>query len=128
MLTNQVSGLQHIGIPAYSLNESIAFYHELGFSVVYKKEKDSRHPNVAFVQLYDLIIELYEERAVLSDGSINHFALNVNDVQEVWNFVQRKGWSNVSKSVEYLPFWENGIRYFVIEGPNKEKIEFCEYV
>ena len=28
--------------------------------------------------------------------------------------------------VESLPFWENGVKFFTIEGPNREKVEFCE--
>ena len=28
--------------------------------------------------------------------------------------------------VNGLPFWEKGVKFFTIEGPNKEKIEFCE--
>ena len=27
-----------------------------------------------------------------------------------------------------LPFWEKGIRYFNIKGPNEEVVEFCEIV
>ena len=26
--------------------------------------------------------------------------------------------------VHFLPFWENGVKFFTIEGPNKEKVEF----
>ena len=25
--------------------------------------------------------------------------------------------------VHFLPFWENGVKFFTIEGPNKEKVE-----
>lgn len=28
--------------------------------------------------------------------------------------------------VNGLPFWEKGVKFFTIEGPNKEKIEFYE--
>ena len=30
--------------------------------------------------------------------------------------------------VHFLPFWENGVKFFTIEGPNKEKIEFSQYL
>ena len=32
----------------------------------------------------------------------------------------------LSHEVESLPYWKNGIRFFKVEGPNKEVIEFCE--
>ncbi len=25
-------------------------------------------------------------------------------------------------------FWENGVKFFTIEGPNKEKVEFSQYL
>lgn len=28
--------------------------------------------------------------------------------------------------VNFLPFWERGVKFFTIVCPNKEKIEFCE--
>ena len=28
--------------------------------------------------------------------------------------------------VHFLPFWENGVKFFTIEGPNKEKVEFSQ--
>ena len=30
--------------------------------------------------------------------------------------------------VHFLPFWENGVKFFTIEGPNKEKVEFSQYL
>ena len=27
-----------------------------------------------------------------------------------------------------LPFWENGVKYFTILGPNREKLEFNQYL
>ena len=32
----------------------------------------------------------------------------------------------LSNGIEELPFWEKGVAFFIIEGPNKERIEFCE--
>lgn len=30
--------------------------------------------------------------------------------------------------IQFLPFWENGVRFFTIVGSNKEKIEFSQYL
>ena len=30
--------------------------------------------------------------------------------------------------VHFLPFWENEVKFFTIEGPNKEKVEFSQYL
>ena len=36
--------------------------------------------------------------------------------------------NNTKDSIHFLPFWENGVKFFTIEGPNKEKIEFSQYL
>ena len=30
--------------------------------------------------------------------------------------------------IHFLPYWENGVKFFTIEGPNKEKVEFSQYL
>ena len=30
--------------------------------------------------------------------------------------------------IHFLPFWDNGVHFFTIEGPNKEKVEFSQYL
>ena len=32
----------------------------------------------------------------------------------------------LTPGINSLPFWEKGIKFFIIEGPNRERIEFCE--
>lgn len=39
-----------------------------------------------------------------------------------------RGCKVVSKGPETLLFWENGVKFFTIEGLNKEKIEFNQYL
>lgn len=34
----------------------------------------------------------------------------------------------LNDEVQQLPFWENGIKFFNIQGPNQEIVEFCEIV
>ncbi len=38
------------------------------------------------------------------------------------------GLNTTQDEVHFLPFWENGVRFFTIEGPNKEKVEFSQYL
>ncbi len=35
---------------------------------------------------------------------------------------------SISRQPHFLPFWENGVKFFTIEGPNKEKVEFSQYL
>ena len=98
------TGVQHIGIPTNNIEETINFYLTLGFEVALRTVNGAEE--VAFLQLHNLVIETYQ----------NHQA----------KVVQRAGLKMLDTKVNGLPFWENGVKFFTIEGPNKEKIEFCE--
>ena len=57
-------------------------------------------------------------------GSVDHLAIDVKDVEEVYAFINEIGLNNNNDTIHFLPFWENGFKYFKIDGPNKEVIEF----
>ncbi|MFR0790052.1 MAG: hypothetical protein ACLSHW_04940 [Lachnospiraceae bacterium] len=42
------------------------------------------------------------------------------------HWICEQGYKVLSNGIEELPFWEKGVAFFIIEGPNKERIEFCE--
>lgn len=119
------TGVQHIGIPTNNLDETIRFYEQLGFNVALKTQNGEE--TVAFLQLYNLVIETYENRsAVMQAGAIDHIAIDVKEIDALFETVKAKGFHLLDNRVNALPFWENGVRFFTILGPNKEKIEFCE--
>ena len=49
------------------------------------------------------------------------------DLKEQLNGIQHIG-IPTNDIVHVLPFWENGVKFFTIEGPNKEKVEFGQYL
>ena len=55
-------------------------------------------------------------------------ALDVKDIEEIYQYINQAGLNTTQDSIHFLPFWENGVRFFTIEGPNKEKIEFSQYL
>lgn len=119
------TGVQHIGIPTNNIEKTIAFYKELGFEVALRT--DNNGEQVAFLQLHNLVIETYENhKAVMKAGAVDHIALDVKDIDRLFGLVKAKGFHLLDEHVNALPFWENGIKYFIISGPNNEKIEFCE--
>lgn len=125
---NQYSGgLQHIGIPTDDIERTIAFYTSLGFSVALRTENKSASEQVAFLRLGNLTIETYEnKRAVLRSGAIDHIALDVTNIDSLFEALKSAGFRILDAHVQSLPFWERGVRFFSIAGPNEEKIEFCE--
>ena len=120
------SGVNHIGVPTLDYNKSVEFYLGLGFT----KASTKVNPNgqqVAFMQCGNLIVEIYDkEGAAMKVGAINHIAIDVHDIDELHQIIKAKGYKFIQDKVTPLPYWEKGIKYFSIEGPNKETIEFCE--
>ena len=81
------------------------------------------------MKLKTLVIETYENKqAKLTNGAIDHVAIDVKDIEEVYQYIEEKQMNTTKDEIHFLPFWENGVRFFTIEGPNKEKIEFSQYL
>lgn len=124
-ITDFCTGVQHIGIPTNDIEETIRFYECLGFRVALKTRNGDE--TVAFLQLHNLVIETYENKAaVMHPGAVDHIALDVKRIDELFPIVKAKGFTLLDTEVQSLPFWEKGVKFFTIQGPNKEKIEFCE--
>ena len=75
-------------------------------------------------------------------GAIDHIAIDVKNIEALFKEVKAVAETEQEKAasekqaaplfrmldtqVNGLPFWEKGVKFFTIEGPDKEKIEFCE--
>ena len=102
-LTTYSTGIQHIGIPTNDIETTIAFYHKLGFETAFETVNEEANERVAFLKLGTLVIEIYD-------------------------YINENGLNTTSDTIHFLPFWENGVRFFTIEGPNKEKVEFSQFL
>lgn len=119
------TGIQHIGLPTNDIAKTIEFYESLGFTVAHRA-KDGDVP-VAFLKLGDLVIETYESGdAVGVNGAVDHIAMNVTDVVKARQIAADMNLEVIEEGE--LPFWTNGVKYFVILGPNHEKLEFNQYL
>ena len=58
----------------------------------------------------------------------DHVAIDVKNIEKVHEMITGAGLNTTQDEVHFLPFWENGVRFFTIEGPNKEKVEFSQYL
>ena len=119
------TGLQHIGIPTNDLNQTIDFYQSLGFELAHRTANGDEQ--VAFLKLGNLMIETYQNfKAARINGAVDHIAINVTDVEEARRIADSMGLEVIEEG--QLPFWENGVKYFTILGPNREKLEFNQYL
>ena len=119
------TGLQHIGLPTNGIEKTIRFYEALGFEVAFRT--NNKGEEVAFLRLGDLTVETYQNfRAAETNGAWDHVAINVTDVAEARKLADAMGLEVIEEGE--LPFWDNGVKYFTVLGPNREKVEFNQYL
>ncbi|MBM7624428.1 VOC family protein [Sporohalobacter salinus] len=134
-ITENITGLQHIGLPVISLNKTITFYKKLGFKVQSKTKitRPEGKLDVAFLKQNDLVLECYqfndpkllEKIRNRKNGHIDHIALNVVDIEQAYSSVKDLGFKIKEAKIDSIPaFHDNGVRFFNIKGPNGETIEF----
>ncbi|USS87372.1 VOC family protein [Fructilactobacillus hinvesii] len=126
-LNDYFTGLQHVGIPAADLDKTVAFYEKLGFT----KEGEFLYQGnrCAFMKYDNLMIETWEgDPTANADGAINHISLNATDAAAALQEAKDMGLDLIDTEIQTRPFWDKGIKFFNIYGPNHEKIEFCEIV
>lgn len=117
-------GLQHIGLPTSDIDKTIAFYEQFGFSVQWRKNS-SENDRVAFLSCGSCVIETYlAESPAMANGAVDHIAMDVSDIDKVYNYVLSLGYCALENQITFLPFFENGVKYFTILGVNHEKLEF----
>lgn len=125
--TENVNGIQHIGIPTNDMEKTIGFYRSLGFEMALDTVNEAAGERVCFLRLKNLCVEAYQNGcAVERPGAIDHVALDVVDVEAAFAKAAEAGCTMLDKEIQFLPFWEKGVRFFTILGPNGEKVEFSQ--
>lgn len=122
-----VAGIQHIGIPTKGMEASKDFYEKIGFEIRYETVNEGAR--VIFFGLKNLVLEVYEsEEAVQRIGAIEHIAIDVEDIEQVYREICGLNLNTLQDEIHQLPFWDNGVRFFTIKGPNGEKLEFSQFL
>ena len=76
-----ITGLQHIGIPTNDMDKTVDFYQKIGFEIAH--EAMDGEVRVVFLKLKDLVLETYENKAAaLCDGALDQIALHVVKIEE----------------------------------------------
>ena len=124
----RITGIQHIGLPTNDIEATIKFYETLGFEVA--STCDLPTDKVAFLKLKNICIETYESKegacAKGFDGAIDHVSVDVDDIEAALEAVKAAGLVPINDEIEFLPFWEKGVRFFKVLDPNNAPVEFCQ--
>ena len=107
------------------IDKSVEFYKKIGFEVAHEtKDGDVR---VVFLKLRDLILETYDKEAALCYGAVDHIAFDVVDIEEAYKFITGLQ-IKILTEITLLPFWEKGVKFFIAQGPNLERLEFAQHI
>ena len=129
----KLNHIQHIGIPVTNIKVSETFYESLGFKNVMATtfQYNGDTGNVVMMKLNEMIIELYQmpeaelkEIRERSNGHIDHIAFDVDDIDETFSVLKDGSFNIIEEQPVFLSFWKNGCKYFIITGPDEERIEF----
>ena len=78
MKSENITGVQHIGIPTNDMEKTLEFYHALGFETAFETINEEAGEKVVFLRCKNLVVEAYENhQAVGKDGAVDHIALDV---------------------------------------------------
>lgn len=135
VLESNFNGLQHIGIPVTDMPRSLAFYEKLRFAKVMDKPFDyeggvgqccmmEREGTV--LELFQLPPDALQEIKSRSNGHIDHIAFGVSDIEAAFNELLAAGFRIEEDAPVFLDFWESGCRFFIVIGPDGERLEFNE--
>ena len=136
-ISNYAVGTTHLGLPTACYDETVSFYQGLGFTEAFSMTFDDGE-RLIFLRLKGLLLEIYESsqcagvpgaeqlRKIRVPGAVDHIAIDVTDIESVFDAIKAEGYVLLDDHVCSMPFWANGEKYFTIQGPNKEKIEFVQ--
>ncbi|MBT2722139.1 VOC family protein [Bacillus sp. ISL-46] len=139
LLTGNLTGVQHLGIPTVDLNKTIEWYEAIAdFKTIYKTVIDHHGKvSVAFMKLGNLVIEAYqpsgkdyEEIKFRSKGHIDHLAIDTADIEYSLEEFLLKGAqldsSTINGPVLLENFFLKGVKYLNFVGPNGETVELSQ--
>jgi lactoylglutathione lyase len=130
-------GWSHLAIKVTDMKRSISFYEKLGFQKVmdgYLYNNAEKQAEITFIELKGFQIELImpagraKTLTEYQPGHIDHIALDVKDAREAFYELKKEGFSLLNYTLTELPFFAHGVRFFMVEGPDGEKIEFSQII
>jgi len=130
-MSNPVISLAHIGLRTENIEHSARFYESLGFVLQERLSVPAAEGavEIAFLAQAGIVVELYQlpnraDKPFIGYG-FEHIALNVSSLEDAMDWVGGLGHAIV-EGPTVLPSGERGVRYFMIAGPDNERVEFAQ--
>ncbi len=126
-----IEGLHHIGMPTTDMDVTLRFYTDFGGKVIFEKEDvDNGEPiRICLIDFFGTVIECYERTVTPKCvGAVDHVAFKIHDIDTMYSICKENGYrfmEDCAKTVGSSSYWPKAVRWFIVYGPNEEKIEFC---
>ena len=134
--SENLGGWSHLGIPATNIENSKNFYRQFGFKETMRADIAVGNQMIPAammtkdgftLEFYQLLGADLKEVASRKDGCIDHIALQVADVDKAYADVKAAGLAPLEDAPVLLKtFFEKGVKYFNVRGPDGEKVEFIQ--
>lgn len=127
------NGWSHLGLVVSNIDESENFYMQFGFKELLSDEiiTENGIVKISYLEKDNFIIKLnqptgkyLEEVKLRKDGHIDHITFCVLDVEKAFAELKTLGFEVLQNKPVFLPFFENGVKYFNVLGPDGERLEF----
>lgn len=121
--------MEHVAIMVKDMEQSIQFYSEIfGFHVRLRGKKKDREMAFLFLESQpSMEIELIKEFETMNqyseNGTVNHLAFTVEDIDTTISFLKEKNITFTSDEIK--PTLEGG-RMILFRGPNQELLQLVE--
>ena len=120
--------LGHIGLKCKDVEKAARWYGEkAGFKVTGRFPV--RDGDILFIENEaGVVYELVPDGNIPADavGWIEHICYESDDVERDYEYCVKNGYRFATDGIRKAPFWENGIRYFMVYSDTGEKIEYCQ--
>lgn len=132
-VTDSILGLAHIGVMVSDVEASKKFYQDiLSLEVLHENTIDHETGiiKVCFMKKNDLVLELIQMPEFdknRKDGTVDHIAFKVKDIQVAKDALTSKGIVFLQEEIVYCEkLFENGAKWILFRGPDNESLELNE--
>lgn len=124
-----ITSLAHIGLRTQNIAAAREFYRSLGFEPERQIEIEEARGTIVvqFMQIQGTVLELYQlpwqaDARAPQDSGIDHLAWQVADLSAAERWIISLGYPLVEGPCDHPA----GCRYFMIAGPDGERVEFLQ--
>ena len=125
-MKNLYQGPGHIGIFTADIAESIAFYEKIGGKLLEQSSTAGGATKLALLEFGGYVLEFIERSSEMPirEGSIPHFAVYVNDVDEAAAAIRAAGVDTfITPEKLIMANTFGGLENWFFSGPSGEQIE-----